>query len=145
MNSPRGSTACSNDALYEVGSGAASYGSALSLTLPSFSSSGSLSPSSSAVPQTTASHPAATTLPKLVRGACDSLLAFAAQAAAEAATQASGALVTQAQMLRTLRGLRDCSLPQQLQGAKQLGAGSFGGVHAIHRRLPDGSPACVKV
>jgi hypothetical protein len=72
-------------------------------------------------------------------------LAFAAQAAAEAATQASGALVTQAQMLRTLRGLRDCSLPQQLQGAKQLGAGSFGGVHAIHRRLPDGSPACVKV
>jgi hypothetical protein len=61
------------------------------------------------------------------------------------ATQASGTLVTQAQMLRSLQGLRDCSLPQHLKGAKQLDADSFGGVHAIHRRLPDGSPACLKV
>jgi hypothetical protein len=48
------------------------------------------------------------------------------------ATQASGTLVTQAQMLRSLQGLRDCSLPQHLKGAKQLDAGSFGGVHATN-------------
>jgi hypothetical protein len=70
---------------------------------------------------------------------------FVADAAAAAATKASGVLVHAAQMQRSLQRLCDSSLPQQLKGAKQLGAGSFGGVHAIKRRLPDGSLACCKV